>query len=246
MKYLIVNADDFGITRRVSEGIIEASEYGVVSSVTMFATTGLFDHCVSLLKGNRKVGVGVHLTLSHGSPVSDNAPSLTKSRGVFFKEAELQHNLDSIEQEDIIREFNAQIEKIKSAGIDVTHLDTHSDIHRYPKVCAIVRELARAHGLAVRKTIAPDGGVRTTTEFSSGFHNQNATDLNFKMLLRKYANVESLEIRCHPGYCDPELINKSAYSKKREIELKILTTYEVQLYIDRMGVQLINFGQLPG
>ena len=70
MKYLIPNADDFGYTRDVNEGIIHAHRQGILTATTLMATGAAFDHAVELARENPTLDVGVHLVLvgSEGFP----------------------------------------------------------------------------------------------------------------------------------------------------------------------------------
>lgn len=243
MRYLIVNADDFGLTEGVSEGIIEAFQYGIVRSTTMFANTEHFDHAISLLKKNSDLGVGVHLTLTDGEPLSKGA-SIVNGKGSFYKVAEFGVRLAEMNPEEIEQEFVAQIERIQDAGINVTHLDTHQHIHRTPRINDIVAKLCLKYNLAIRKTDNPCLGVRSTAAFTDKFYNEMATNVNFKMLVKKHERADSMEVMCHPGKSDMELLNVSRYAKKREIELRVLSAYELQAHVESMGIKLIHFGQL--
>ena len=66
MKQLIVNADDFGLTKRVSEGIVDAHRHGIVSSTTLMANGGAFEAAVALRRQAPHLGIGAHLNLSEG------------------------------------------------------------------------------------------------------------------------------------------------------------------------------------
>lgn len=246
MKYLIINADDFGMTEGVSKGIIDACEHGIVSSTTFLANSECFEFSASLLRSCRDIGVGVHLALTSGCPVSSNVPSLLTEQGAFFREHEFEAKLEYMDYCEIKREFLAQIEKVRKAGIEITHFDAHSHILEFKKVSAAVVELAREYGVAVRKTADPPPDIKTTEGFTRSFYGQNATELNIKMLLKKYEKCASLEITCHPGYCDPELLIKESYSKKREMEIAVMKSIELKAHVSRLGIEMITFAGLPG
>ncbi|WP_145838534.1 ChbG/HpnK family deacetylase, partial [Bacillus paralicheniformis] len=69
MKSLIINADDFGFSRGVNLGIIEAFQHGVLTSTTLMVNMQEAEHAVELARQNRELGVGVHLTLTAGRPI---------------------------------------------------------------------------------------------------------------------------------------------------------------------------------
>ena len=70
MKQLIVNADDFGLTLGVSKGIVDAHKEGIVSSTTLMANGAAFGTAVSISRRTPGLGIGVHLNLTTGKPVS--------------------------------------------------------------------------------------------------------------------------------------------------------------------------------
>jgi len=149
VRRLIVNADDFGFTAGVNRAIVEAHTHGIVTSSTLMANGRAFDDAINLAKTVPRLSVGCHIVLIDGTPVSDAArlPSITaKSSG----EARFRDGLKSfaaralggrLDPEEIEAEATAQIRKIQSAGIAVTHVDTHKHTHLFP---AVLRPLLRA------------------------------------------------------------------------------------------------------
>jgi hopanoid biosynthesis associated protein HpnK len=153
MKQLILNADDFGMTRGVNEGIIRAHRDGVLTSATLMANGAEFDDAVSRAKSNPKLGVGCHLVLVGGPAIAprEKISSLADANGNLPESlAGLVARLSSgfIRMKAIERELRAQIEKIRSAGIEPTHLDTHA----HPKVMEAVGRVAKELGITrIRK-----------------------------------------------------------------------------------------------
>lgn len=148
MRRLIVNADDFGLTAGVNRGIAETHHTGIVTSTTLMANSGAFDDAVQLARSHPELSVGCHLVLVDGSPVlgADNVSSLMDPRipGHFrqnisgFAFRALSGRLDAGEIE---AEATAQIRKLQSAGIQVSHIDSHKHTHMFPQV---LRPLLRA------------------------------------------------------------------------------------------------------
>src|ERR1700685_4677998 len=83
MKEVILNADDFGLTRGVNEGIIRGHREGILTSATLMATGPAFDDAVERALANPDLGVGCHLVLVGGRGVSPPAeiPSLPDAPG---------------------------------------------------------------------------------------------------------------------------------------------------------------------
>lgn len=157
MKQLIVNADDFGMTPGVNEGIIRAHQQGILTSTTLMANGAAFDDAAAHARSNSKLGVGCHLVLIGGLAVADLAaiPSLAGKNG------RLPETLPAflarlctgtLRVAEVELEISAQIAKIRSAGIEPTHLDTHKHTHAHPKVMEALARVAKTCGiLRVRK-----------------------------------------------------------------------------------------------
>ena len=157
MKELILNADDFGLTRGVNQGIIRAHRDGILTSATLMAAGPAFDDAVSLARANPQLGVGCHLVLTGGAPVAPcreipslvgGARRLPESLGILLARI----SLGKVRAEDLERELRAQIEKIRRAGIEPTHVDTHKHTHAHPVVMRALGRVARELGITrVRK-----------------------------------------------------------------------------------------------
>ena len=82
---LIVNADDFGYSEGVNEGIVMAYRQGIVRSTTLMVNQEGTEDAISLLKSLGLPGIGIHLCLTHGRPVTqaDKVPSLLDNTGNF-------------------------------------------------------------------------------------------------------------------------------------------------------------------
>ncbi len=148
MKQLIVNADDFGLTAGVTEGILDAHWHGVVTSATLMANGAAFELAVAGSRRAPALGVGVHLNLSEGRPVvpASRIPTLVDDRGLFhLKPGPLLRALlrGRIDLNDVATELRAQISRAARAGISLTHLDGHKHVHVLPGIDNVVIRLAQ-------------------------------------------------------------------------------------------------------
>ncbi len=164
MRRLIVNADDFGFTAGVNRGIVEAHTRGIVTSSTLMANGRAFEDAVCLAKTVPRLSVGCHVVLIDGQPVLDaeRLPSLTSrhSGGVRFRDGlksfAARALAGGLNAGEIEAETSAQIRKLQSAGIIVSHLDTHKHTHLFPAVLRPLLRAARACGVrAVRNPFGP-------------------------------------------------------------------------------------------
>jgi hopanoid biosynthesis associated protein HpnK len=164
---LIVNADDFGFTSGVNRAIVEAHSRGVVTSSTLMANGPAFEEAAQLAKTLPKLSVGCHVVLIDGLPVlrGEQLPSL--ARGSRFRDGLMSFAaraiIGRIHADEITAEATAQIRKIQSSGIAVSHLDTHKHTHLFPKILRPLLRAAGACGIrALRNPFGPRLPLRST------------------------------------------------------------------------------------
>jgi len=153
MKQVILNADDFGLTRGINEGIIRAHREGILTSATLMANGLAFDDAIERAKTNPKLGIGCHLVLSGGMSVAprETIPSLAGPSGALpdsLPALVARVTSGSLRTDDMETELRAQIEKIRAAGVEPTHVDTHKHTHTHPRVMGAVARVARAYGIS--------------------------------------------------------------------------------------------------
>ena len=147
MKKLIVNADDFGLTEGVNRAIIDGHRNGIITSTTLMANSAAFDSAVAAGLAAPALGIGVHLNLTQGRPVSaaSHIPSIVTPEGSFYPTPGVLARrvlTRKAKLRDIESELRSQIEKVASAGIRITHLDSHKHIHVLPAIFNVVLKLA--------------------------------------------------------------------------------------------------------
>lgn len=167
MRRLIVNADDFGFTSGVNRAIVEAHSRGVVTSSTLMANSAAFEEAAQLAKTIPRLGIGCHVVLIDGRPVLgvEQLPSLTK--GARFRDGLMTFGARAIagriDADEITAEATAQIRKIQSTGIELTHIDTHKHTHLFPKILRPLLRAAAACGIrALRNPFGPRLPLRST------------------------------------------------------------------------------------
>ena len=152
MKNLIVNADDLGWTEGVNRGIVDAHRRGLVTSTSLLANGPAFASALEVGRNHPELGIGVHLNLSDGAPTAD----AKQVRGLLNAAGQLEGGPEhlllriaarKLSLEEVEREWDAQIAKIKAAGISPTHLDGHKHVHMLPGLFELALRLARSHGV---------------------------------------------------------------------------------------------------
>jgi hopanoid biosynthesis associated protein HpnK len=166
MTRIIINADDFGLCACVNEGIIEAHRNGALSSATIMANMPGFDQAVVLAKENPRLGVGVHLNLVRGLPLSpaSRIPTILGPDGRFLgSPGRLMRRMAAgkARPAEVEFELRAQIEKVLAAGLWPSHVDSEKHMHAYPPVFRIAARLAGEYGI---------GGIRFIREFRLSRH----------------------------------------------------------------------------
>ena len=161
MRRLIVNADDFGLTSGVNRAIIEGNRSGIVTSATLMANAKATELAIDLARAQPNLKTGCHVVLIDGVPLTANLPSLTENSQRFrtsLKQFALAAIRGKISPEEIQQEAEAQIRKIQSRGIELTHLDSHKHTHMFPHVLHPLLRAARACGIrAIRNPFEPLG-----------------------------------------------------------------------------------------
>lgn len=162
MKRLIINADDFGLCAGVNRAVAEAHRAGALPSATLMATGDAFEEAVDLARQLPGLGVGLHLCLVGGRPLS--APASIP--GLVGKDGRLLPDLTAfatrwasggLHADELLREASTQLERLMEAGLSPTHLDTHKHTAVLPPVAAVLAELCRRYDIqAVRAPFDSD------------------------------------------------------------------------------------------
>jgi predicted glycoside hydrolase/deacetylase ChbG (UPF0249 family) len=165
VRKLIVNADDFGLTAGVNRAIIETHTSGVVSSATLMANGAAFDNAVTAARSAPNLSVGCHVVLADGTPVSppDAVDTLLAIRSAepdkFYSSLSAfaaRAMFGGFDRDQLVAEVTAQIRKIQSTGLQVTHLDTHKHAHIFPEILGALLRAARICGVrAIRNPFVP-------------------------------------------------------------------------------------------
>ena len=165
---LILNADDFGLTPRVNQSILDLHRRGALTSATLMATAGHTGPAVASAAAHPSLGIGCHVILVDGKPALPlgSTPALTLPTGVFrptlgvFVRDLMRGRIPEAEIEN---EAIAQIRRLQALGVHVTHLDTHKHTHIFPRVLRpLLRAAASCAVPAIRNPFEPDWALKAT------------------------------------------------------------------------------------
>jgi predicted glycoside hydrolase/deacetylase ChbG (UPF0249 family) len=250
-KLLIVNADDFGLSRGQNYGIVEACRNGVVTSTTALVNGAAIDHAVDVRRLVPELGVGLHFTLTLGKPVGQ-LPSLTRD-GLLGKWLWERASAGTLPLAEIADELECQYTRfITLFGAPPTHIDSHHHVHMLADLFPLVADFASKKGVPMRvdrdevqrHTLATDG-VLSSSGFSSAFYGEAISSSLFTTILDEslQRKEDSLEVMCHPAFVDNGLMT-SNYCYPRLEELEVLTQPALKWAIAERNFRLGTFRDL--
>ncbi len=267
----MVNADDFGLSPGVNRGIIEAHEVGSVTSTSLLANAPGFADAVAWAQRAPRLGIGLHANLTVGAPVAPGAAvaSLWDPRtGAFYPLSRLVRRTlaGQINPQHVAIECAAQLACLQSAGIAVTHIDSHRHVHMLPGIWRAVVAVARQAGVrAVRVPREPGVSIKRICLGAAWFVAARGDRGDDVRLVRQFRGLSLMhapdyelgllqvlddlpcgatELMVHPGHADAALVAWDDYAGPRERELAALRSVEVQARFTRGDIVLRHFGQL--
>jgi len=177
MRRLIINADDFGMTLGVNRAIAEAHRAGLVSSATIMSNEAATEDAIAIASQFPSLKTGCHITLVDGRPLSEpqRVPTLIGSlngSGAKFRAGIAQLAVASmmgqVREDEMRNEASAQIGRLRSRGLLLSHIDCHMHSHILPRVLRAVLQAAQDHKVkAVRNPFEPVWSVAATHKSSS-------------------------------------------------------------------------------
>jgi predicted glycoside hydrolase/deacetylase ChbG (UPF0249 family) len=219
MSYLIVNADDFGLTAGINRGIIEAHERGIVTSTSLMVDEPASEEAARLCADLPELSVGLHVKLTD----EDARPAF-----------------DLSDKEALTAELRRQTERFGALlGRNPAHLDSHHNVHLFTEAAPWFAELADARDITLRG----DSKVRYFPSFFGQWDGEThleqiGVEMLLEMIESELAAEGITELGCHPGYVDPGL--DSSYAIERETELRTLCDPRIRAELDELGVELIG------
>jgi predicted glycoside hydrolase/deacetylase ChbG (UPF0249 family) len=263
-KKLRVTADDFGFTPGVTDGILEAHERGIVTHTSLMAGGLDFDRAAALAREKPTLGVGVHLTLTWGRPLTSPAdiPSLMGAAGRLAPLGEILRRFITgrLDRGEVAREWRAQMERVTRSGITPSHVDSHHHLHLLPGLLPVAARLAEEYGVSwLRRPAEPlAGDYRTalakrvvfrmltlrpwplpTSRAFRGLTLQGRRDFLHRLqeALRRLPPGLT-EFMVHPGRPDALLAAEDTYVREREAELSALVAPAVKNLVGDLEIEL--------
>lgn len=237
MTKIFINADDFGLNSSVNKAIVQSFKSGIINSATLMANMPGFDEAVEhISRHNLSSQIGVHLVLTEGNPLTEEI----KLKNYFFNGySEFKENrylfflLNKRNKKLIYNEFAAQIEKVMSEDIHITHLDTHHHVHELYGITKILLKLRKTYNI-------PSIRILNNLEKSTSFYKRWYRKLVNIYIKRKRANFSELF-----GNRDDFLVNvklNPTLISKKKVEIMVHPSYNsAGKLIDIVGTDELDF-----
>jgi chitin disaccharide deacetylase len=224
MKHLVVNADDFGACAGVNRGIAEAHRRGIVTSASLMVGMPGSEEAARLARECPALSVGLHVWFGDGR----GKPAADLSRPGACRES-----------------LDAQLIRFTELmGRRPTHLDSHHHVHTHPIFLPHFREAAERCGIPLRECSGARYCARFYGQWAGERHPEQVSVAGLIGILANEVGDGVTELACHPGCADPALV--SSYTIERELELQTLCDGRVRDFLDKRGIALIAFGEVPG
>jgi hypothetical protein len=248
---LIVNADDFGFSQEVNEGVCEAHRRGVVTDASLLVRSPHAGHALAQARRDG-LTVGLHIDL-----VTPYAQACHPEFGPAGHLARELHNREYNRQiggvlscEELLKirtEIRSQIKEFTAmAGRLPSHLDYHFGLHYLPEVMAIYLLTAEEFGLPVRWGTQYAGSnplALAPARLCDGFRGVTVGGVELFLSLLEPPWEGAMEFLCHPGYTTPGGL-EDTYNQERELELATLTDPRLKHALQEMGITLVNYDWL--
>ncbi len=245
MKRLVVTADDFGLTRGVVEGIVEAHEIGIVTSTSLMVNAPAAEDAFEEARRLPSLATGLHFVLTFGRPLGPREPlsRLLSRDGAFLKNGSGDHS--SARPDEVRDELRAQLRAFEEGvGRPPTHIDGHHHVHLHPGILRVAIEEAgrlgiplRSRGFQVRERLWLER-IRTCDRFIDDFYGDDVGEARLLSILESLPEGTS-ELMCHPAREDQALAALSSYVEPRVLELETLTSPAVVKALVRLGIELV-------
>jgi len=231
-RYLIVNADDFGLSPGVNRGIIEAHEQGIVTSASLMVRWPAAAAAAAYYRGRQRISLGLHVDLGEW----------------VYRDGDWVPLYEVIAQDDtaaVADEVSRQLAEFRRLlGRNPTHLDSHQHVHRSEPVRSILLVMARTLGLPLRH-LTPE------ISYCGSFYGQTGKGEAYHEGISVAALIEVLttlppgitELGCHPGLGDDY---DSVYCRERAAEVQALCHPEVRAALATEGIELCSFHDVAG
>jgi predicted glycoside hydrolase/deacetylase ChbG (UPF0249 family) len=230
-RVLIVNADDFGQSEGINQGVRLAHEEGIVTAATLMVRWPAAEEAAAYARARLQLSVGLHLDLGEWEYVD----------GEWRARYEV---VDTTDLAAVEAEVEGQIESFRQLmGCGPTHLDSHQHVHRQEPVRSALKRAGDRLGVPVRHM---SRAIRYLGDFygqdGRGWPMPEAITVDALVRLVEGLTEGVTELGCHPARLDRLA---STYGAERAVELETLCHPRVRAAIQSSGIRLVSFRDVP-
>jgi predicted glycoside hydrolase/deacetylase ChbG (UPF0249 family) len=229
-RYLIVNADDFGLSFGVNRGIIEAFEQGIVTSTSLMVNWIGAAEAAAYARRHPKLSLGLHIDLGEWA----------------YQDGEWVTVYEEVPLNDVRAVADEVARQLASfrffMGKDPDHIDSHQHVHREEPVQSTVTGIARELSIPLRH-------FNSRVGYCGNFYGQTTEGEPFTAAISVDGLIKTLEalppgiteLCCHPGYGEDL---DTMYRVERAIEVHTLCDPKVRTTLDELGIALCSFNEV--
>lgn len=238
---LIINADDLGLSKSITDGIILGITEGYITSASIMANMPFSEYAVKKVVEYKINCIGLHINLTVGKPIIQNR-NLVDDNG-FFNYNRNQIENSKLTYEDAYNEIMAQIDiisKYSDGKLKIDHLDTHHHLMDNPNIKQAIIDISQKFNLPIRKDNAH--GIKCPDILYKDFTINNVNIDSIINMIKTYKEKNVVvELMTHPGFIDEYTKSVTSYLN-RENEFNVLKESKINGLFEE--VELINFQQI--
>ena len=246
---LVINADDFGLTKSITDGIVDSIKGGYVTSTSVMVNMPYAEYAMNKAIENDLDCIGLHIVFTKGKPVVPNKNLTDKNGEFFYKQAQIERT--DLNYDDVCAEIEAQIQvfkKLAKGKLHINHFTTHHFLYPNNVIRKAVFDIARKYGVPVRNELK----ISLDCEEAKGltmpamfFDDWSLVDVSYKKLESITNEIKNqnttAELMVHTGYVDDETRATTSYLI-RDVEMQVLKQAKENGLFDK--IELIDFSRL--
>ena len=238
---LIINADDFGLSKSISDGIVDGIKNGYITSTSIMVNMEYAEYAIKEAIKNNIDCIGLHINFTIGKPIINNK-NLVDDNGVFLYNR-IQIENPKLTYKDAYNEIIAQIkiiDKYSNGLLKIDHLDMHHHLSDNDNIKKATIDIAKEYNIPIRNMF--DCEISKPDILYEIFTIKNVSIESLEEMITKYQDKDIVvELMTHPGYVDEYTRSLTSYTD-RDNELQVLKEAKENSVFDK--IELINFKQI--